>query len=206
MLLPVGINAQGVKIEVIQCSFLTKGTGYSMIRITDTEGIHSSELEQPPPSTMMGECDVTKLSNHQYMAMVTNNNCMLASIVSESGCFINSAVPISDTEIEWSVVGLNSSYVHNLISRMKSEGYGVRTLSTCQMGVETLLTVKQEECLNLAYDNGYYFVPKRITLDELCIKADCSKATFSVILREAEKKIIGNHIEMNKDSTKKKKK
>jgi predicted DNA binding protein len=206
MLLPIQFNEVGIKVEIIQCSFLSKGTGYSMIRITDMDGTHSDKIDITPSYSMFGECEIMKISNQQYMAMVTNNNCMLASILSESGCFLTSAIPVSNDDIEWTIVGPNSTYIHNLITRMKTEGYGVRTLSTSQMNLDSVLTEKQEHCLRIAYEKGYYKVPKSITLEELCQLIDCSKSTLSVLMRNAESRIITNYLSFNKDMIKERKK
>lgn len=206
MLLPIQFNEVGIKVEIIQCSFLSKGTGYSMIRITDMDGTHSDKIDITPSYSMFGECEIMKISNQQYMAMVTNNNCMLASILSESGCFLTSAIPVSNDDIEWTIVGPNSTYIHNLITRMKTEGYGVRTLSTSQMNLDSVLTEKQEHCLRIAYEKGYYKVPKNITLEELCQLIDCSKSTLSVLMRNAESRIITNYLSFNKDMIKERKK
>lgn len=177
-----------------------------MIRITDMDGTHSDKIDITPSYSMFGECEIMKISNQQYMAMVTNNNCMLASILSESGCFLTSAIPVSNDDIEWTIVGPNSTYIHNLITRMKTEGYGVRTLSTSQMNLDSVLTEKQEHCLRIAYEKGYYKVPKNITLEELCQLIDCSKSTLSVLMRNAESRIITNYLSFNKDMIKERKK
>lgn len=202
MLLPIQFNGVGIRVEIIQCSFLSRGTGCSMIRITDMNGEHTEMTDTPPPSSIFGECEIMKISNQQYMAMVTNNNCMLAGILSESGCFLTSAIPISNDDIEWTIVGPNSTYIRNLIIRMRSEGYGVKTLSTSHMDLESVLTEKQEHCLRIAYEKGYYKIPKGITLEGLCELTDCSKSTLSVLMRNAECKVITNYLSFNRNMIK----
>jgi len=202
MLLPIQFNDIGIRVEIIQCSFLSKGTGCSMIRITDMKGEHTDMTDTSSPSCIFGECEIMKISNQQYMAMVTNNNCMLAGILSESGCFLTSAIPISDDDIEWTIIGPNSTYIRNLIMRMRSEGYGVKTLSTSNMDLESVLTEKQENCLRIAYEKGYYDIPRSVTLEGLCKLTHCSKSTLSVLMRNAECKIITNYLSFNRNMIK----
>ena len=67
-----------------------------MIRITDVDGKHTDELKEGMTSSLYGECEILKISPKQYLAMVSNNNCMLATILTESGCFLTSAIPFTD--------------------------------------------------------------------------------------------------------------
>lgn len=101
-----------------------------MIRITDIDGKHSDKLQEGMITSIYGECEIMKISPKQYLAMVSNNNCMLASILAESGCFLTSAIPFTDDIIEWGIFSLNSTYVDMLMERMRHEGYKVKMIST----------------------------------------------------------------------------
>lgn len=197
-MLPIELN-QGANVEIIQCSFMSQGIGYSLIKITDVDSPYEvSDFMKEAPS-MFGECSVIKTGRNQYLATVVNNNCRLAQIVSESGCFLSSAIPYNDYEIEWTVFAMNSVYISNLIERMKRDGYGVRKLSSEEYDAENSLTDRQELIVNYAYEHGYYDVPKKINTDDLCAKFGISKSTMSVILRGAEKRIIGQYLDINRE-------
>ena len=58
------------------------------------------------------------------------------------------------------------------------------------MSIKATLTPKQEAYFETAMDLGYYDIPKRITLDELCAILGCSKSTLNVSLRTAESNIF----------------
>ncbi len=60
------------------------------------------------------------------------------------------------------------------------------------------LSSKQRICLDLAYENGYYLYPRKITLEELAKKAKISYTTFQEHLRKAETKIIPFFLEQTK--------
>ena len=175
-----------------------------MIRITDVDGKHTDELKEGMTSSLYGECEILKISPKQYLAMVSNNNCMLATILTESGCFLTSAIPFTDEIIEWGVLSLNSTYVDKMIERMKHEGYKVKMISTNKMNKETILTEKQEDALVMAYKLGYYSVPRKISIDELASNLNCSKSTLSVILREAERKLVFNYLSLGMNTFKNK--
>ena len=84
----------------------------------------------------------------------------------------------------------NNRYITNLIETMREHGYGVTRLSSREYDEENVLTKRQEEIIRYAFDNGYYEVPKKINLDDIAEKFDISKSTASVIIRDAEKKLI----------------
>lgn len=190
-LLPIPYDSPGLTVKIVQCSFLSEGAGCSIIRLTDTDGEYENSLHDYSNHTdIKGECSVIKISRNRYLATVMNNNCQLAQILSRSGCFLTSAIPADDNLIYWDVFAPNKRYISNLIETMKEYGYNVTRLSSTNYSEETVLTKRQEEVIRYAFDNGYYEVPKRITLDDLAERFDISKSTASVVIRDAEKKLI----------------
>ncbi len=188
--LPIRFDEEGVNVEIIQCSMLSQNAGCSMIKIIDSKGRHRSQLEQNYYSNLHGECSIIKIGANQYLATVMNNECELSHIVAESGLFLTSAKPVTDDLIEWTVIAANSTYIRNFIKRAKNAGYNVVRRLMVDPNPELRLTARQEEVMTFALENGYYEIPKRITIDDLCRKFDCSKSTLSVVMRSAEKKII----------------
>lgn len=118
MLPPEFTDREGVRCEVIQCTCLASDGGCSIIRITDRDGVLSKTVkDQHYYETGNGECAIDRISSHQFMAMVMNNNCQLSRILSESGCFITSAVVEGD-DICWTIMAPNSIFVKNLMKRL----------------------------------------------------------------------------------------
>ncbi|MFA6952806.1 MAG: helix-turn-helix domain-containing protein [Candidatus Methanomethylophilaceae archaeon] len=186
-LLPVDIDDDGVKVQIITCSMLDQGTGYSMVRILDSDGTH---LEEGTYEGEYGSCVINKFSPKHYVAMVINKRCKLSSLINEAGCFLTSAVPITDTEIEWKLIGPNNTALHNLVDNMRDAGFAVELISSESVDMDFALTDKQEQYFDVAMNLGYYDIPKRAGLDELCRVLGCSKSTLNIVLRTAEKKIF----------------
>ncbi len=188
--LPVRFDEEGINVEIIQCSMLSDNAGCSMIKISDNSGTHRSQLEQNYYSNLNGECSIIKIGTNQYLATVMNNECELSHLLAESGLFLTSAVPQTDDIIEWTVVAANSTYIRNFIKRVDAAGYHVVRKVIVDPNSEMRLTARQEEVMTYALENGYYEIPKRITIEDLCRKFDCSKSTMSVVMRTAEKKVL----------------
>lgn len=185
-LIPINISKEGVVVEIQTCSMLDAGGGYSMIKVFDPD----DSMEVGKHVQDNGECTVTRLSQGHYMTFVLNRRCALSSIINRSGCFLSSAIPYTDTIIEWTLIGPDSARIHMLLRDMRENGYVFDVQSSQNLVPEAVLTPKQEECFRLAMDLGYYDVPKRISLDSLCMIVGCSKSTLNVILRTAERNIF----------------
>lgn len=198
--LPVAIDSPGVAVEIIQCSSLVDGAGFSLISIAD-DGSHADVLEGAHHVvSMFGECSVMKASKNSYLAMVMNNDCALAQIVAGSGCILTSAVPQDDDNIEWTVLAPGKGYVRNMVSRLRDEGFTASVTSSTSISVDSALTDRQEEIIEYAIQNGWYDSPKRIKMDDLCQKFGCGKSTMSVLLRGAEKKLLSRYLYMKRES------
>lgn len=204
MVLPMDVEKEkGLKVEITQCAPLVNSMGYSLIRLVDLDGTHPDMVERVNShKSEYGEATAVKISKVQSMVMVLNNNCDLASIISESGCFLLSAIPQNDNVIDWRILAPNRVIMKRFLSRMKAEGYGVEKISSYQVEVESTLTGKQEEHVHLAYNKGYYDVPRRISLEELAEEAGCSKSTLSVSLRDAERRLVARYVMDSLDNMK----
>lgn len=139
-----------------------------------------------------GDCQIDKVSSNNYLATITNNRCKLCGIVSQCKCFLMSAIN-RDDKIEWTVLGQDSSCVRELVSVLRDKGYTVNLLAGGKYNEDMTLTTKEEKYLRIAFDQGYYDVPRRTDLDTLCERIGCSKSTLNVSLRNAERKIIRNY-------------
>ena len=122
--------------------------------------------------------------------MVINRRCLLSGLINRAGCFLSSAVPKTDTLIEWTIIGPDSARIHDLFTDMRNNGYSFELISSSALSTSATLTPKQERYFNTAMDLGYYDVPKRINLDDLSRILGCSKSTLNVALRTAESNIF----------------
>ncbi len=59
----------------------------------------------------------------------------------------------------------------------------------------TLLTQRQNEILNIAYKNGYFDIPRKISLSEFANNLNISKSALSETLRRIFKRLSDNYLE-----------
>ncbi len=183
--IPVNLNDADVKI--LTCSMMSESTGYSFIDIVSRTG----ELVDSGRHVYEdGECNIMRIANDHYLAMVTNCRCTLARLINKSGCFLTSALPVTDTLIEWTIIGPDRTKIGDLFEDMRAAGYHFDMVSSEFMEPKTIITSKQRDYFTLAWKLGYYDIPKRIDLDQLSRIAGVSKSTLNVSLRTAERNIF----------------
>lgn len=192
--IPIRIGDEGVSVRIINCNVQDQTTGYSLIRVSDVD----NSLEPGRIESSVGDCSIIKVRNGQYMAFVTNRACPLAKVVGDSGCILSSAVPITDSLIEWTIIGPTSGSIHVLLRSMKDAGYKFEMVCSENLETTPVLTPKQEMYFTAAWESGYYDVPKRVSLDQLAETLNCSKSTLNVTLRTAERNIFDYYINTDK--------
>lgn len=192
-LLPIDFGRDGLSVRIVSCGMQNESTGYSVISILDdSDSVSTGHFHFDE-----GECSVVKVKAGKYMAMVTNRTCPLAKLVSESGCLLSSAIPRTDSSIEWTVVGPSSTQIHRLAGMMASEGYVFTKLSSERFDHEAVLTPRQELYFTIAWESGYYDVPKALGLDQLADTLGCSKSSLNTTLRYAERNIFRFFMELD---------
>jgi DNA-binding CsgD family transcriptional regulator len=101
-------------------------------------------------------------------------------------------IPIQAGVATWAVVGPESK-VHRLLQELASRATGVQVVSVRRgpprRGISSL-TPRQNEVLRRALLEGYFDVPRRISLTELARRMGLAISTLSVTLAVIEKKIL----------------
>lgn len=179
-----------VATDVIRCSSQGDGgCGFSIMRVNTDSDV---DLKEATYTLDGGEVQIDRISSNNYLASITNRKCFLCAMIGKCKCFLMSAVNRGD-KVEWTVIGQDSKSVRELVSLLRSKGYTVNLLAGGKFNESMSLTAKEEKYLRIAFDQGYYDVPRRTDLDTLCERIGCSKSTLNVSLRNAERKIIGNY-------------
>jgi predicted DNA binding protein len=122
----------------------------------------------------------------------TKDESILDSIV-KSHVVINFPVNIKNGIAEFVLSGLRTS-INSFFEILESKGvkYEIKILGKYVQDKTIIdLTPRQLEIYYRAQEEGYYDVPRRITLTELAVKLDLAKSTLSSMLQRVHKKLIG---------------
>jgi len=114
--------------------------------------------------------------------------------------FIFEKPPIFNSKGEYifEIACLNRTKLNNLIKEFKNNNYTIRisTLKKTKLTqIQTAyiypnLTEQQKKCFQTALNNGYYEIPRKITLTELAKINKISYSTYQTHLRTVEKKLM----------------
>jgi hypothetical protein len=104
--------------------------------------------------------------------------------------------PVLDGVARWTVVGPQRK-VCEFLKSLETESAGIRVDSITHgplLRNPSLLTPRQQDVLRRAFTEGYFDVPRRISLTALAAKLGVAISTLSVTLAVIEKKILEPHL------------
>ena len=182
-------------VKVLQCVPADRTTGRSLLRIETLDGMADQDLEEALKA-ISPDCrvDLATLGPGKHIASVTNNACLICNLLNEADCFLDSAASQPDGKMAWTVIAPRSDNIGRLIARLREMGCEVEMLNLRDQEEDGPLTFHQEKVLRAAYDMGYYDIPRSITLADLSDKLGIARSTIDVVLRRAERRLIGKHI------------
>jgi len=90
----------------------------------------------------------------------------------------------------------NRSKVDSFLTQLKKKDIKAKLERIGYFYKSTLLTKRQNEIINLAYQNGYFNIPRSISLSEFAESkgVNISKSALSEILRRIFKKLANNYL------------
>lgn len=183
-------------VKVLKCVPKNSSGGKSLLKIDSAPELTQDELAERIISAEP-KCTVhlTSAGPGRHIGSVELENCLACQLVSEAGCFLDSASSRQDGRIQWNVIAPNNAALKELIDRVEKSGCTVEMKKISMMKTESELTVAQERVLELAFREGYFDIPRGISLEKLANSLEISKATLDVMLRRGQRKLIANHVE-----------
>ncbi|NLK25693.1 MAG: hypothetical protein GX307_03835 [Euryarchaeota archaeon] len=182
-------------VRVLKCVPSNHTTGRSLLRIElpDNMAGHllADQIKELGPDCHI---DLTTIGPGKHVASVTNNACLICNALNEANCFLDSATSQPDGRVNWCVIAPRTNNISALVDRLKELGCEVEITSLRDQEDDGPLTFHQEKVLRTAYDMGYYDIPRTINLGDLSDKLGIARSTLNVILRRAEKRLVGQHI------------
>lgn len=145
------------------------------------------------------ELELLWKTDQKAIVQIETDNPLLLLPVSRVGVPLQTPFVISDGIASWELFTTHSK-LSALTDEFDTLGitYDVSSIKEFQDEQKrSLLTPRQEEVLEVAYEVGYYDTPREATLTQVATSLDISKATGSDLLHRAEGKIIDRFINLN---------
>ncbi len=190
-----GLVDNGLTVEAMRCAPTGPRSGYSLVRIQGPP--EQCERELSNLDSRLGDWCTVQLTKHapgDYIAMVSNNDCDICQIIPSSGCFVESARAERNGMVSWTILGPDADSVKKLVADLRGTGREVVVHSSRDQRSSTGLTSHQVKALEIAFDQGYYDIPQRTTLEQLAPLVGCSKSSLNIVLRRAERKLLADFL------------
>jgi len=184
-----------LSIKILKCVPKNGNGGQSLLQIDTDPGLSQEELvgrirEVEPNCTVQ----LTSAGPGRHVGTVELQQCAACRLMADSGCFMDSASNRDGGMMQWNVIAPNAAALRNLVEKVKELGCTVEVEKISVLRTASELTLAQEKVLQIAYELGYYEIPRKITLDKLAKRLEISKATLDVMLRRAQRKLVASHI------------
>ena len=111
----------------------------------------------------------------------------------EVGVIPHTPFEVRDGWVNWTIE-CSREKIRDLIGKFKSENIPHRLIST-KSSSSRLLTPRQREVFDVAMDEGFYDVKRRITLTEMANLLEISKSTLSAQLQRIESSVMHSFAE-----------
>lgn len=182
-------------VKVLKCIPMNGSGGMSLLQIDSSEDMTGTAISERIMA-VEPRCDVklTSAGPGRFVGPVQTYTCVVCKLLAEHGCFLDSANSKSDGMLQWNVIAPNADALRRLVDKVKALGCSVELKRVSKLSTASELTRTQERVLQLAYELGYFEIPRRIKLDKLAKRLEISKATLDVMIRRAQKKIIASHM------------
>lgn len=176
---------------------LPEGYGYieSLTNVEDPIKDYIAELKKSPS---VQELDVTFSSPLFYWTRTIHklDYPSIYETVLESSCMTILPIIIKNGIQRHNIICPNRLALQNLLKTLKKRFSHVKMIMVSTKLFENsskVLTPKQLEAMKLAYQSGYYEVPRKVIITELAPKLGIKRVAFQERLRRAELKILDHY-------------
>ncbi|MCS5534021.1 MAG: helix-turn-helix domain-containing protein [Candidatus Poseidoniaceae archaeon] len=159
---------------------LSRGRGTA--RISSSEDISKSIGQHP------GIEDFNIIQNNNYdVTIVAGGGGFLKPLI-DVGIIPHTPFEVRDGWVDWTIE-CSQNDIKELINSFKQQSIPHRLVSTRSVTTR-LLTPRQRQVFDIAIREGFYDIPRRISLTELANLLGVAKSTLSVQLQRVESTIV----------------
>lgn len=172
---------------------LRRGLTLFEVELSPADGHNWSETIRRLPGVV--DVELLSASDDSELCRVFFRGETVAPVIKRFGLIRQFPFPVRGGVATWTVVGPERK-VRGLLDALRSRPWPVEVESVRGGTPETNrygLTTRQREILRRALAEGYFDVPRRVSLTELAERVGVAVSTLSVSLSVIERKIIAHH-------------
>jgi predicted DNA binding protein len=178
------------KINVLDCLPYLEAGNKDLVEIEVDPKYADMILEDVKKNPEVDLVDLTIVDRGRIKGAVATNQCVACcSMVGSEGFLVDSRMN-KDGKIVWRLLASEKEAIRQIIADLENHRYHVELLKLTSVDMEELMTSRQEDILQIAFERGYFDYPKRISLRDLASMFDVSISTLSEMLRKGQRKIM----------------
>ena len=180
---------------------INEDTGFGIVEPLDgneeTIKQYVNELEQ---SSSIEEVVVTFRSPHSYWTRVVHKLGIpsIYETILQSGCMTNLPIIVEGGVQEHQVLAPSREKLRDLLHLLRSRftKVSIKQLKATTVGLSKVsLTSKQKKAFFIAFEAGYYSIPRKSSIAELCTDLGIKRVAMQERLKRAELRILSAYAE-----------
>ncbi|MHA1786229.1 MAG: helix-turn-helix domain-containing protein [Candidatus Helarchaeota archaeon] len=149
----------------------------------------SNLLKELKSHTSVSESSTISVSSSSILVNVKTQEPMLLSLFNKKEIIIKYPIIVNDGWAEWDFFA-SRERITSLFEELQEKGLNIELKSIGKPKINNILTDRQLEILEIALRNGYFEIPRRISLNNLARKLNIAPSTLSETLRRIHKKVL----------------
>jgi len=142
--------------------------------------------------------ETSMLKDGGAILTVTTRRCHACRALYASDCFLLSSTSTAEGDLIWTIIAPNDGAVTTLVDSLEAKGTVVKFLSITPIDHERVLTTRQMDIIRLAFEQGYYELPKKTSIKKLARRFKIAPSSLAETLQRGERKIIGLFFKANR--------
>jgi predicted DNA binding protein len=192
-------NKYDASIKFLDCMPVGESGGRGLVEIDATDAELDKIIEDLKRNEAICKVDISPSPDGGVLSSIVTTRCVACQALTGSECFLTSAILSDDGKVEWKLITGGEGSLLELINKLENLGCEVILKKSTRIAKRKQLTKRQEEIIKIAYEKGYYEVPKKITINALAKIFKVSPSTLAEILQRGEKKIMEQYFTKLRD-------
>jgi predicted DNA binding protein len=178
------------KINIIDCLPYEESGNKDLVEIEVDPEYIDMLMEDVKKNPDVDLTDLNIVDSGRIKGAVATNDCVACCTMVGSEAFLIESSLDKQGKTIWRLLTSDKESVRQIIADLESHRYFVELMKLTSIDNEELMTSRQEDILQIAYERGYFDYPKRISLRELASMFGISISTLSEMLRKGQRKIM----------------
>ncbi len=139
--------------------------------------------------------DLKIVANGKIKGAVATQDCVACCTMVGSKAFLLNSHMDKEGKTVWRLLSTDKEAIRQIIADLEGHKYNVELLKLTSVNMDELMTSRQEDILQIAFERGYFDYPKKISLRDLAAMFDVSISTLSEMLRKGQRKIMEEYFD-----------